>query len=98
MTALSPAEQAEVTRFGMFDEDILRDMETHWDDALSCSRCDHDAAWKVVCRGGCARGALCDTCLDKVRAENKTVTFRCDYCQKVAPEPGFDAIVRVMPL
>ena len=36
MTALSPAEQAEVTRFGLYDTFIISDMENRADDEAQC--------------------------------------------------------------
>lgn len=64
MTAtLSPAEQAEVTRFGMFDKEILEDLEKNWGDTVPCARddCDTPAVWRVGLR--CCPGiiVLCQT-------------------------------------
>ena len=36
MTVLSPAEQAEVTRFGLYDTFIIADMENRADDEAQC--------------------------------------------------------------
>lgn len=44
MTAtLTPAEQLEVTRFGVHDPDVIDHMETHWDDEARCDEADCDA-------------------------------------------------------
>lgn len=46
MTAVTPAEQAEITRFGMFDEEILSSIHEHADDNFRCGAprgCDRPA-------------------------------------------------------
>ncbi|MFT4281208.1 hypothetical protein [Microbacterium sp.] len=62
MTAvLSPAEQGEVTRFGVHDEDVIAGMEARFDDELTCIDCDSAADWRrsIRCCGdtayACAR-------------------------------------------
>ena len=52
MSILSPAEQAEVTRFGIHDEEILRDLEEHWDDEIPCGakKCETAATVQVSSR------------------------------------------------
>src|SRR5690606_6750517 len=56
-TTLTPAEQAEVTRFGIHDEDILRDLEGRWDDEIPCGakKCETAATVQVSsrCCGRC---------------------------------------------
>lgn len=53
--ALSGAEQAEVDRFGVHDEDVLRDLAEHADDEPACVYvtrgipCGHLATFAVLC-------------------------------------------------
>lgn len=53
---LSPAEQDEVTRFGIHEDDVLRDMAEHMNEELKCQRpggCDEDAVAVFVLLCGC---------------------------------------------
>lgn len=98
-SVLSPAEQDEVTRFGIHDEDVLRNMEEHWADDVPCNRCKSPATWVLICRGTCQqRGFVCAPCLEQVRAICALRLLRCVHCQIEADTPGLDAIVRVVEL
>ena len=108
MTAPNPtaAEQAEVSRFGMFDLDILAEMEEHADDALPCwiADCDAEADAALVTR--CCRRDRRNLCAEHVQltrdrwlSEADTSKVSCTTCGHVFPAgTPFDAILEVVPL
>lgn len=55
MTALTPMEQATVTRFGIHDDDVIADMELRGDDTPRCAAksnsepCGLEASHTAVC-------------------------------------------------
>lgn len=55
---LTPAEQGEVTRFGIHDEDALRDIVEHADDEPGCVFLRHGQA----CGATCTHRARCSAC------------------------------------
>lgn len=68
MTAptLTPAEQAEVTRFGAHDEEILRDLAEHANEVIPCEVEGNPAVWRLATR--CCGSAIfvCQPCRDDV--------------------------------
>jgi hypothetical protein len=73
---LSPAEQVEVTRFGVHDEDVIADMEEHRDDDVKCAvihpPCDDTATHMLVCTW--CGGQVCPTCA--VHAQSALMSWR----------------------
>lgn len=104
--ALSPAEQAEVARFGLFEEEILREISEHIDDVIGCLRdgCETPAAWRITTRC-CGNGAyLCGPHLTHSREEcSRALRYRgtaeCADCGAETPTPcTYEDIFRVVPL
>lgn len=104
--ALSPAEQAEVARFGLFEEEILREISEHIDDVIGCLRdgCETPAAWRITTRC-CGRGAflcsghLADSREHCARAFSFSGVAECADCHAVRPTPcTYEDIFRVVPL
>ncbi len=56
--ALAPAEQPEVDRFGIHDEDVLRDLAEHADDEPACVYVTRD----IPCGHLATLAALCARC------------------------------------
>ncbi|MCC2033091.1 hypothetical protein [Microbacterium allomyrinae] len=100
MSALTPAEAAEVRRFGMFDFDILAEMEEHADDIVPCVRCDEEATHATICRGtGCTvRQTICTAHLATVRADCRKKLLTCHHCGFDAPGTGLDSMAKVVLL
>jgi hypothetical protein len=61
---LSPAEQEEVTRFGVHDDDVIADLESHLDDEPRCEApkaCDRPASGRFVVECACRKARIgCD--------------------------------------
>lgn len=67
--ALSPAEQAEVDRFGAHDEEILAHLEERGDEEIGCqvARCEETATHVLVCEYcGKQAGLVCGTCSTRI--------------------------------
>ena len=96
-SALSPAEQAEVDRFGMHDEDVL-DLHDESDEPL-CGRGDAPAVASLVLR--CC-GASYLVCAHHLRRSRITMAAsgprKCKTCGHIHPGGDFDAAYRVVPL
>lgn len=73
MTILSPTEQAEVTRFGIHDEDVITDLEERMDETPRCVvsqlgvKCTATATHVLVCRS-CGRqcGLVCTPHVEEI--------------------------------
>lgn len=104
--SLSPAEQQEVTRFGIHDDDVLRDMEMHLGDEIGCSRaeCEAAASWSLSARCCGASLQLCTTHLQLARIMTDigfcgTGLVECVACGVRTRMPiSFDELYRVVPL
>lgn len=73
MTTLAPSreEQAEISRFGIFDEDVLRELAERGDDAIDCANpyCEETAThvWAMLpCRHSYQ---VCAACADGLSAD-----------------------------
>ena len=106
MTALSPVEAAEVSRFGIHDADVLAGMVEHADDRLQCDRaaCDAPAELRLI-RLCCARmffacGPHFHRHQHQVEVElAKPRPHRCRWCGFRFPSDAtFSEIYRVVPL
>lgn len=67
MTSLTPTEQATVTRMGIHDEDILRDMETRYGEHVPCCECEQAATVRVRCRCCPTSGVYCPAHHEELR-------------------------------
>jgi hypothetical protein len=96
---LTPAEQVEVDRFGLHDEDILGDIAEHFDDELMCDRGDAVATVHLIKKCCEQRFLICGTHLE---AERKRIGIAymatCNICSFAVTAPKFDQIYRVVPL
>lgn len=98
---LSPAEQAEVDRFGVHDADVIADLERMSDESPGCDSCDAAAtvAIRMVCCGD--SGLACDRCLASLRsdlAESKHRRF-CGVCgHKFGVVRRPSEVITVVPL
>ncbi len=97
---LSPAEQAEVDRFGIHDADVIADLERNRDDVPRCSAgdsrgaCGAPATHSVSCtQCGGFTGLVCAPHAARARTSTRPVTHRA--CGAVGP---VCEIARVMPL
>lgn len=103
MTApvLSPAEQAEVDRFGLYDEDVIADLERNQDDTPKCGTCESPAT--VVCRLRCCGHSFlaCDNCLARMR-QMLALSRAWFYCENCGHHFGFVSgardVMTVVPL
>lgn len=103
---LSPAEQAEATRFGIHDEEILRDIEERLDDDLRCTvgECEAAATVRVLHRCCAHMHLVCDPHLARARrgwALNTAFVARtrCEFCGALTSMPRtFNEMFRVVPL
>ncbi|WP_307470105.1 hypothetical protein [Microbacterium sp. SORGH_AS_0505] len=103
---LSPAERAEVTRFGIHDDDVLRDMESRLDEEIGCSRaqCDAAASWSISARCCGVSLQLCTAHLQLARIMTDigfcgTGLVECVACGVRTRMPvAFDELYRVVPL
>lgn len=101
MTAstLSPAEQDEVTRFGIHDEEQLRDLEDHLGDEVSClMECGRAASAVLVMRCCGASGPHCQPCIDAKKFNLPAFFSRCLHCGWTGFMCSFDDVFRVVPL
>ena len=109
MTApvLSPAEQAEVDRFGLHDEDVIAEMSEHFDDAIPCGfiGCTDlaDVVMTTRCCGhqsfSCARHlAHAEARWDQL--VRKAIDVKCGACGRIdaPPPPRFTDLFTVVPL
>jgi len=103
---LSPAEQQEVTRFGIHDDDVIADMEAHLDDIVPCiaPSCTNEARWQIImiCCG--AAFPMCGEHLTRHRvrasfildtARNRTF---CKSCQASLTGLDYDEVFRTVTL
>lgn len=103
---LTPAEEATVARFGMFDTEILDELEEHADDTLPCwiDGCDAGADAALITR--CCRRDRRDLCAPHVEAarerwasEAGTAKVSCSVRGHVFPAGvEFDVVVEVVPV
>lgn len=100
---LSPTEQAEVTRFGIHDEDVFEGIVEHRDDEVQCADCAVTAQWSMK-RACCGRiRNVCQGHLDWWKRwldANLAVTFvDCAYCYtRIRQGTPLSEIVTVVPL
>lgn len=96
---LSPAEQDEVARIGIHDEDVIADLEGHGDEAPVCTVCSVPAAARAV--KTCCRDAYL-TCDRHLRAWRVSIdnarNAQCGVCGRVWIAPRFDDVFMVVPL
>jgi len=91
MTApvLSPAEQAEVSRFGAHDEEILRDLAEHADDTIPCGWCSTTATWCLSMRCCSTDELICQKHRDIIRyafaGHHPLARIRCMHCDHRFP-------------
>lgn len=82
--ALTPAEQADVTRFGAHDEEILRDLAEHADDVIPCGWCAVAATWRLSMRCCNADELTCqkhrDAIRDRFARHDPRARPRCAHC------------------
>lgn len=101
-TVLSPAEQDEVTRFGIHDRDVITDMEKRLDTPPSCEsreRCERPAT--VVLRHRCCglTELVCGPCLAEAREHVATHPKAVYWCLvQFAPPVSFDDMITVVSL
>lgn len=98
---LSPAEQQDVTRFGIHDEDVIADLENHGDEVPTCDGCPSPAVARIV-------HTCCSTvelqCAPHLTALRKWIEERdrvviCTACRtRFVPPLSVEAIVKVVPL
>lgn len=88
---LSPAEHAEATRFGVHDEEILRDIEEHLDDETMCETCEKSAiAWRLEMRCCGTQSLVCAGCRASIReyvgsTRMRGRLLRCGHCKHHFP-------------
>jgi hypothetical protein len=100
---LTPEEHREAVRFGIHDEDVLREMAEHADDVPECARGGHPADGRVVacCCGNVVLG--CNEHIEKhliwVETLLLTVGVRCTACLQAFVFPAtVDAVCRAVAL
>jgi hypothetical protein len=96
---LTPAEQIEVDRFGLHDEERLGDIAENFDDELMCHKVDAVAAARIIniCCGNVY--LICSRHLDAVREMVESCrSMQCITCHRKVTTPVFDEIYRVVPL
>ncbi|MEV8023364.1 hypothetical protein [Microbacterium sp. NPDC080220] len=104
---LSPAEQQEATRFGIFDEEAFREIAEHADDDLRCEclqgACGRPAVARM--RMKCCGIALleCEDCLERQRrffegVAPRSVVITCTGCRHQVNAQGLDDFASVVPL
>lgn len=80
--ALSPAEQAEAVRFGVHDEEILRDIAEHANDVIPCQFDGAPAVWRLANRC-CGHAAFfCQSCRDRVVEDIPKRSRACNGCDR----------------
>lgn len=88
---LSPAEQDEVTRFGVHDEEILRSIEEHLDDEARCETCEKSViAWRLEMRCCGIQSLVCAACRASIReyvgaTRVRGRLLRCGHCKHIFP-------------
>lgn len=103
MTALSPAEEAMVSRMGLFDEDVLTDLENS--DVVGCciTDCREEAWWRIstYCCG--RRWEVCTPHKGAHRERNEARLAakpqHCTTCNRNFPAgTAYEDVFRVGPL
>lgn len=100
--ALTPAEQATIDRFGLHDEEILRDIAEHANDTIPCVIDGKPATHRIIMRCCNATGLMCT----KHAAKHRRVWTRearrngviCGACGHDWPPSDYDDIIRVVTL
>ena len=100
--ALVPAEQAEVSRFGIHDEDILRDLAEHADDPIPCIIGGEASPKRIIVRCCGAYFTMCDQHAAEHRAlwagEVRRRGVICHYCKHDWPPCKYEDVIRVVGL
>jgi hypothetical protein len=101
--ALSPSEQSEVSRFGVHDEEMLRDLAEHADDTIPCEWEDATASWRVTMRCCSTDSMVCqahrDIIRDTVTGSPTGARFRCVHCGAYFPRGStYSDIIREVQL
>ncbi|WP_295851266.1 hypothetical protein [uncultured Microbacterium sp.] len=104
MTAptLTPAEQAEVTRFGAHDEEILRDLAEHANEVIPCEWEDAAASWRITIRCCSTDSMVCQKHRDAIRdtvTSSPSARFHCVHCGTYFPRgSAYPDIIREVQL
>lgn len=104
MTApsLSPAEQTEVDRFGIHDDDVISRLEEHFDDVLPCTLDGAEATHEISSRCCGETAFLCAQHAVWHRGRWTGEIARrgviCAHCMHDWPPSDYDDVVRMVAL
>jgi hypothetical protein len=89
----------------IFDDDVVEEMESRFDEVLPCKRCSTEAKVLLITRCCKLRGVLCEVHAKEYRAECEIVLkrsfggVRCPHCEnRFENFAQFEDVVRVVEL
>ncbi|SDG22729.1 hypothetical protein [Microbacterium sp. 77mftsu3.1] len=96
---LSPAEQQEVTRFGIHDEEAFREISEHADAEVTCQGCEQPAVAIATTRCCKTSRPICQHHIEvSQRFLARHALVVCGFCKADISGWSFDEAVELRPL